>query len=151
MPMLLLAALGLARPAFAQHASGFTSQSGHLVFSVDSAPSARALTSSPPPWWIGPDPATTETRIVTEFLTQLPIERVQRALGNPRALRLVGAGMGAAVVSYACTRSEVSAEVVYAGVQAIRFAGGETLNPRGFHIEPSVGGGGLAVYVRRRL
>jgi hypothetical protein len=120
--------------------------SGSSTIRVD--PAKPAL---PAPWYVGPDPIETQTRVVTEFLTQLPIERLQRVLGSPHALRLAEAGMGAAIVSYACTRSAVSAEAVYAGVQAIRFAGGDALTPHGFHVEPSVSGNSLALFVRRRL
>src|SRR6478735_8994159 len=44
------------------------------------------------PWWVGPDPAVDETRVFTEFVTQLPIERVQRVLKNPGMFRVVEAG-----------------------------------------------------------
>src|SRR5262245_10898436 len=39
------------------------------------------------PWWVGPDPAADQTRIVTEFLSELPIERVQRVLQHPGMFR----------------------------------------------------------------
>jgi len=122
-----------------------------LVASGVDSPSSRTAQPAESPWWVGPDPVADQTRVFTEFVTQLPIERLQRVLQHPGMFRVVEAGVGAAMVSYAATRSDLSAHALYAGVQAIRFAGGDTLSPAGFHFEPSVSGNGVAIFVRRRL
>jgi hypothetical protein len=150
---LVLAGLfGGSSSALAQRATGLLSTGDRLVWTA-ATPAAREAAPLDPteaPWWIGPDPSTKELRAIGDLLAQLPVERVQRALGTPRALRFAEAGVGAAVVSYACTRSETSAHVLWAGIQAIRFAGGDALRPGGFQFEPSVGDG-FALFVRRRL
>ena len=144
-------ALGGVRPSMAQQSTTTYASVGHTSLAVASTTVLQIDDRRQPSWFIADQSSADQARVLTDFLSQLPLERIHQVLKTNHALRMTEGVLGAALVGYACARPEWGSRAAYAGLQALRLSGGDILEPHGFRIEPAIGSGGFAISIRKRL
>jgi hypothetical protein len=98
------------------------------------------------------DPSTHDFQALTDFIDQLPIERLQNLLKTNQTLRLVEIATGLALIGIECGSGMTRPLVSGAAVQALRLSGG-VFEPRSnrFYVTLSIRNGGAAIFVRRSM
>jgi hypothetical protein len=95
------------------------------------------------------DPSTTRWRSLADLVDRLPLHQLEGFVdANPR-LRWCAAIVGGSLLAVEQIRGTGPVYLSTVGVQALRVSLGGAFAPGGFHLEPSVGDGGFAVFFRK--
>jgi hypothetical protein len=102
------------------------------------------------PLWLE-DSMTRQMKALTEYINQLPVQRVQRLLRTNPRLRWLEIGAGGAILGYQATHGGVTSGLANIGMQTIRLSGAAPMDPLGFRLTPSIQNHGFAVYLRKSM